>query len=196
MGLFGAIKGAVGAVKEMREEAAAEAAANDARPSVKDLEFKPFSTAVADLVRDAKADILSGGDKKKFIKCIEERRAGYAQVAIVADRRDVMEYDMDDLEINNYYVKVADMEGRVLREDVAVVDTPERPKDYEYPDTADCADVVNVEDYPKMYVLHYFLGRKEYYMAITKKQFDNIGSVVNGLCYQYDCLRDGYDYVW
>ncbi|MCR5666018.1 MAG: hypothetical protein K6G01_04250 [Eubacterium sp.] len=196
MGLFDAIKGAVGTVKEIREEDAKEEQANEERPSVRGLEFTTLSASMADTIKEGKAGLIGGKDKKKFINAIKEGKVEYAKVAVVGSQKKVVEFDMDDMEREYYYVKIADLDGWVYKEDVVVMNQLGRPARYESPEGTNNADRVDASGYYYMYVLHYCLGKREYYMAMSEKEFQKMSDIVKYIGFQYECLGDGLNYVW
>ncbi|MCR5717372.1 MAG: hypothetical protein K6G23_11035 [Lachnospiraceae bacterium] len=196
MGLFSIAKDVVNMVKDAREAAAQEREANEKRPSVALMEFTPIPAEIADTLADAKAGFLGGGDKKKFIACIREGKAEYAEVAVVQFRQKTVEYREDDTDKTNFYVKVANMDGTVLKEDVAVAEYPAGYVEHSNAPMTQSADVIDPSLYKHMFVIHYYLGKKEYFLAIKPSEFKDLSKIVKFVDYHYECLSEGTGYDW
>ena len=105
--------------------------------------------------------------------------------------------------VNNtyeYYYRVADLKGNVMREDVPVIDDQYAVRlaynsGNSSSDTG-CAEVVDPRGYPHMFIVHYYLKDNQYYVLLTKEQFDDMKVLMDHAGYYYLHLEDGVGYRW
>lgn len=139
--------------------------------NIKDLPFQPIPASEAENVLKAKNGFLSlGGAKKKFAKCIEEGKAALCEVAVVTQ----FWVDDDDTDIPYGAVLTPDKsalcsEGVMCVGGKGFFSAPEAP--YERFDVCEAlendeAKRRSVESKPG-FVIHYFLGKDEYYKLIV-----------------------------
>ena len=100
-------------------------------------------------------------------------------IIALKDKKIDKKYEDDIDRYYRYYVKIADLNGTVYRE---LVLTTKRDLVKAWKKNVDWLqaenpDVVTNTDYPRVYVLHYYLGEEEFYLALDKAEFDNIASV-------------------
>ncbi len=139
--------------------------------NVKDLPFQIIPTSEAENVLKAKNGFLSlGGAKKKFAKCIEEGKASLCEVEVVTE----FWVDDDDNEIPYGAVLTADkselcIQGVMCVGGAGFYSEPDAPylrdevrKEFEN----DAAKRQSAES-KKGFVIHYFLGKDEYYKLIV-----------------------------
>ena len=206
MGLFDSIKGVANFVKDAREENRKNYLNNKERRSVRDIEYTTLSPSVAEVVEKGKKGLFGGKDKQRFIDCIKEGRASYAEVYGVS-HKSVEELSGVDSRATVRYVKVATLDGVVLQEGVHVYDDehldfdddrePEdawMKEDYVAPESN--PDVVDTKGRMKLYILHYYLGKYEQYVVLKPAEFKDLSKIVKNIFCPYDCLDEGTGFVW
>lgn len=208
MGLFdieGGFKMLENSMMEEFASAMEEYQENQKYPSITTLPFIPVPLTKAEELRKTKKGFfgwgLFGGDKEAFIASIEEGRTTYAEVLVLARKYRIVEWADDP--VNNtyeYYYRVADLKGNVMREDVPVIDDQYAVRlaynsGNSSSDTG-CAEVVDPSGYPHMFIVHYYLKDDQYYVLLTKEQFDDMKVLMDHAGYYYLHLEDGVGYRW
>lgn len=208
MGLFDIESGFKMLENSMMEEFASameEYQENQKYPSITTLPFIPVPLTKAEELRKTKKGFfgwgLFGGDKEAFIASIEEGRTTYAEVLVLARKYRIVKWADDP--VNNtyeYYYRVADLKGNVMREDVPVIDDQYAVRlaynsGNSSSDTG-CAEVVDPSRYPHMFIVHYYLKDDQYYVLLTKEQFDDMKVLMDHAGYYYLHLEDGVGYRW
>ncbi len=179
-----------------------EAKVNQHRKSITDISFAPVPTERTETLRSVKTGFFGGGTKKKLIDSFENGRTTYAEVLVLARCLRVTDRDDDDPGNNsyNYFYKVADLEGNVIREDVPALEN-------EYAIGFSCnkgdsasetgsPDKVDPSNYLHMYVLHYYLKDDQYYVALTKEEFEDLTLFVKFAGSRHHFVEDGVGYSW
>ncbi len=139
-------------------------------------------------LKDKKIDKKYEDDIAEFLACVDEGRAEYTEAMVISqeqrcveERENIFLSGSDDNidRYYRYYVKIADLNGTVYRELVLttkkdLVKAWNKNVDWLQ---AENPDVVTNTDYPRVYVLHYYLGEEEFYLALDKAEFNNIARV-------------------
>lgn len=208
MGLFdieGGFKMLENSMMEEFASAMEEYQENQKYPSITTLPFIPVPLTKAEELRKTKKGFfgwgLFGGDKEAFIASIEEGRTTYAEVLVLARKYRIVKWADDP--VNNtyeYYYRVADLKGNVMREDVPVIDDQYAVRlaynsGNSSSDTG-CAEVVDPRGYPHMFIVHYYLKDDQYYVLLTKEQFDDMKVLMDHAGYYYLHLEDRVGYRW
>lgn len=160
---------------------------------VEDLPFQTIPASEAENVLKAKNGFLNlGGNKKKFAKCIEEGKAGICEVAVASQ----FWVEEDDRE-RPYGVVLTKDDRELCAEGVMCFDEevffamPEAPYGrYDaYRELSDDGKRQAAEC-KKGFVIHYFLGKDEYYKLIVPKWAEDLKLLVPVLDDNY-----GYDFL-
>lgn len=190
-----------GSMEKMLSSALREAEENQKRPSVTSLNFVPVPPGKAEELKGVKVGLFGRGDKKKLIASIEAGKTTYAEVLVLARMNRIVDRSEDSR--NNtymYFYKMADLQGNVLREDAPVMDDAFAVTfAYREGDSAsetDCADVVDPDNYEHMILLHYYLGDDQYYVLLSKSQFEDIGLLAKYAGCRFHFVEDGVGYDW
>ncbi|MBE5889448.1 MAG: hypothetical protein E7282_00600 [Lachnospiraceae bacterium] len=207
MGLFGSM---INKAKEQYQAQVAQMEANAerermddeknmSRPSIRDLAFDTLGPAVAEQLENAKVGLLDKGLQSKFVEQIKAANVGYKEV-LVLDYTIALGGDGVDGEFvqDKAYIKPALLDGTVLKEDVFVLRRDYKFDDYDEDVVGDTgnADVVSSNLYHHMYILHYFLGKKEYYAAVHPDEFKDLTPLIGELNFVEDDLGAGTGYQW
>ena len=175
---------------------------NKKRPSITSLPFMRFSDARIEQVRKLRPGLLLAGTKKKLIRSMEEGRTTYAEVLVLARGHRLVDRSEHDprFDIYRYFYKVADLSGNVIREDVPVLDDKYAfGLEYNGGDSASesgCADTVDPALYMHAYILHYYLGDDQYYVLLTREQFEDLTVFIKNAGGYYHFAEDGVGYIW
>jgi len=182
------------------------------RPDIKSLIYTKLDPSIADRPEliNAKVKLTKKKYKKLFLECIKAGKAEYAE-AVMIDSHDITiahkshlyDQDINDQEeIKLEYIKVADINGVVRKEIVATMsgginlpDGYEKPSDMLLPDDAN-PDMVDVNKYVHCYILHYFLGDKEMYRALSDKQFADLSIIMNCVYLDAKSFYENRRCVW
>lgn len=160
---------------------------------VEDLPFQTIPASEAENVLKAKNGFLNhGGNKKKFAKSIEEGKAGICEVAVASQ----FWVDEDDSEAPYGVVLTADSrelcaEGVMSFDEGVFFSMPEAPYGrYDaYKELSDDGKRQTAEC-KKGFVIHYFLGKDEYYKLIVPEWANDLKLLVPVLDDNYgrNCL--------
>ena len=190
-----------GSMEKMLSSALREAEENQKRPSVTSLTFVPVPSGKSEELKGVKVGLFGRGDKKKLIESIEAGKTTYAEVLVLARMNRIV--DRSEGSGNNtymYFYKMADLKGNVLREDAPMMDDAFAVSfAYGEGDSAsetDCADVVDPDNYEHMILLHYYLGDDQYYVLLSKPQFENIGLMAKYAGCRFHFVEGGVGYDW
>ncbi|MBO4389729.1 MAG: hypothetical protein J5825_02595 [Lachnospiraceae bacterium] len=208
MGLFSKIKANLEAAKEQEKlykaKTDAEKAKEALRPEIKELHFVPLDPSVADAqdLMNAKCRHENTKYKKLFVECIKAGKAEYAEaVGIcttskwVGTQKSMGDYFSDDKDkgtpIYRDYIKVADMNGKVHKRLIATMNNIclENDDDLSF-ENADNPDIVDVNTKRHIFILHYFLGKKEMYMALTEEEFADLSKVIDYVFFDMELFID------
>jgi hypothetical protein len=198
--MFAQVKGA--AMKAYEE--------NQKYQSVTSLTFKPVPAERAKALKAANTGLfglgflggLFGRDKAKFIESIEQGRTVYTEVLVLAREHRVVDRSENDPEavLYQYYYKVADLNGNVIREDVPMIDDKYSiALEYNNGDSASqtgCADVVDPGSYRHMYLVCYYLGDDQHFVLLSKEQLDDMTLLMNNAGSRFLYTEDGVGYRW
>ncbi len=175
---------------------------NKDRPSVTTLEFRPVPSQKAEEIRNVRTGLFGGGTKKKLAASLEEGKTTYTEVLVLAKERRVVDRDDDNPELNTlkYFYKVADLNGNVIREDVPAIEDGydisfECNSGNSASDTGS-PDKVNPEAYMHAYIMHYYLKDDQYYVLLTKEQFEDMPLLVKHAGNRWHFVEDGTGYRW
>lgn len=175
-----------------RDVIAQWSAADEERPGIETLNFQPLPASKANGLK-AK---LFAGEWNKFVEEIEGGRVEYAEVLFL-DSEDAKGDGGTDAK---YYVKVADLDGNVIRGCVCSLKPSNKgyydrggwigPDEYmyEFPERTEeefeeyelyfwahaCQDPVDPSERKHAYILHYNFKGTEYYGAIFENEFNNL----------------------
>ena len=191
MGLFGKLKENMEKAKEhermVTERRKAEYERDLKRPSITTL---PFTTLDPKLGEESEMNNITnhytishyGKDIEQFLKCVKDGKAEIAEAVVVFEKRKTIHYGRNDREANTerYYYKIADLNGTVYRENI-ISSNDESEAKFEKTKTleeAENPDVVNINDYPHVFVLHYFLENEEYYMAVDEEVLHHFSKII------------------
>ncbi len=107
---------------------------------------------------------------------------------------------MGTLDLDDILGKVADLNGNVIREDVSAIDDNYVITfAYNHGDSASdtgCPDKVNPGVYQHAYILHYYLKDEQFYVLITKEQFEDMPLLVKYAGTRWHFVEDGVGYKW
>ncbi len=204
MGFFDYLDGLAKSVTdtvEVLEKAKDQLKENEKFPSIYMLPLETVPAERADSLRDAKVGLFGGKDKKKFIESIEKGRTKYAEVLLLAREERVTERSENSENITRkYYYKIADLDGKVLREDVPAIDD-EYAVALPYNEgrsasETGCADLVDPQNYPHMILLIYYLDDSDYCVLLTKEQFDDLTMMPKYAGSLYHRALGGLGYTW
>ncbi len=178
-----------------------EAGINQQRPSVTSLPFRPVPRERAEALRGAKTGLFGGGTKKKFIAAIEEGRTTYAEVLVLARFYRIVERsEVPGNNLHMYFYKMADLSGRVIREDAPM---PGEKYDFAFAHNGgdsdsetECADVVDPGAYRHMFLLHYYLKDDQYYVLLTRELFEDMSPLLKYAGDRFHFVEDGVGYYW
>ena len=196
MGLFSKLKDKIAEQKETQrlwtERKAKEAEDDARRPSTTTIPFSKLDSSMPNIIalKEKKIEKKYANDIAEFLACVDEGRAEYTEAMVVSQEQHCVE-EKENIPLSGssdnidryyrYYVKIADLNGTVYRE---LVLTTKKDLVKEWKKTVDWQkaenpDIVTDTDYPRVYVLHYYLGDEEFYLALDKAEFDNIASIAN-----------------
>ena len=193
MGLFSKLKENIEKSKErqkmMMEKKKAEYERDISRPGIATL---PFVTLDPKLGEESEMNNITekytirhfGKDIEQFLKCVKEGKAEIAEAVVVYETRKVIHYGREEkreADTERYYYKIADLNGTVYRENI-VSSNNDREAKFEKQLTweeAENPDVVNVNDYPHVFVLHYYLENEEYYMAVDEEVLHHFSKIID-----------------
>lgn len=190
MGLFSKLKENAEKAKEhdrmVAERKKAECERDLKRPGIATL---PFTTLDSKLGEESELNNITnsytikhyGKDAEQFLKCVKDGKAEIAEVVVVFEYRQTIHHGRNEREADTerYFYKIADLNGTVYKE-LIVSSNDEHGAKFEKTLTLDEAtnpDVVDINNYPHVFVLHYFLENEEYYMAVDEEilhQFSKI----------------------
>ena len=190
MGLFSKAKAYWEECKEYQriydERRMQERERDSRRPSITNLRFVTLNPAIADSPNLVKLKVKDKKAKEMFLDCIRSGRASFAEVlaidsTLIKIDEDHSGFDSDYIElIFRCYVKVADLNGTVYKE-IVLSSKDNQPVDWDRNipwQKAENPDVVKVADYPHVYILHYYLGDKQYYMLVDNAEFNNLALIL------------------
>lgn len=175
---------------------------NKNRPSVTTLEFHPVPAKKAEEIRNVRTGLFGGGTKKQLAASIDEGKTTFAEVLVLAKEKRVVDRSDDHPELNTlrYFYKVADLNGDVIREDVsAIADDYVINFECNNGDSATdtgSPDKVNPEAYTHAYILHYYLKDEQFYVLLTKEQFEDMPLLVKYAGTRWHFVEDGVGYKW
>ncbi len=207
MGLFSKLKENIEKAKEyekmVNEKRKAEYEKDLNRPSIANL---PFTTLDPKLGEESEMNNITvkytikhyGKDIEQFLKCVKEGKAEIAEVVVLFENRKTIHYAQKEREADTvrFYYKIADLNGTVYKENIvssndereAKFETPLKPEEAENPDPVD------VNNYPHVFVLHYFLEDEEYYMAVDEEVLHHFSKIIDTMRFSkfsnlYKCLE-------
>lgn len=192
MGLFGRLKENMEKAKEhermVNERRKTEFERDSKRPAIAEL---PFTTLDPKLGEESEMNDIKlslsmkqyGKDIEQFLKCVKDGKAEIAEAVVVFEKRETIAYGHNDREADTerFYYKIADLNGTVYK-DIIVSSNDEREAKFEKTLTMDEAtnpDVVDVNKYPHVFVLHYFLENEEYYMAVDEEVLHHFSKLIS-----------------
>lgn len=173
-----------------------ERATDPTRPSIESLPFTKLDPSAADDPELQNVRVKDEQDKAKFIECIRQGRAEFSEVMVVDSADISVEMSRDHLKQENQYiyrryVKVADLSGRVRKDMVACLKDIDLKGWYngKFWEQAQNPEVVSGPEYKHIFILHYFLGEKEYYMAMEKEALEHPATVADEVAFdKKSCL--------
>ena len=175
---------------------------NKNRPSITSLNYVPLPAEKAEEIRNVKTGLFGGGVKKKLAASIEDGRTTYAEVLVLGREHRMVEKSENDPKFNTYryFYKIADLNGVVIREDVAAIDD-DHVIAFDYFDgnsasDTGCPDRVDPEIYIHMYMLHYYLKDDQYYVLLTKEQMEDMSLLIKHAGRRWHFVEDGVGYKW
>lgn len=174
---------------------------NQKRPSITTLSFSSVPESKVEEIKNVKTGLFSGGNKKKLMASILEGRTTYAEVLILAREDRIVDRSEDPRNNRHkFFYKVADIRGNVIREDVPGPDdryavTLELNGGNSASETG-CADKVDPSGYMHAYVIHYYLKDDQYYVLLTKEQWEDMSIFVNNAGASWHFVEDGVGYKW
>lgn len=183
-----------------------EAQINQKRPSITSLPFAPVPVKNVENIKKTNTGffglkLFGGGKKDQFVASVESGRTTYAKVLVLAGNRRVVNEPDDP--VNNVYksfYKLADLNGTVIREDVPEIDDEYNlalPYNVGNSEGATgSADVVDPKAYLHAIVVHYYLKDEQFYVLLTKEQFDDMTALGNNLGNYWHFAEDGVGYKW
>ena len=209
MGIFSKIKKNLEAAKEQEriynEKTEAEKAKEAKRPEIKELNFIKMEPSNADRKELIDANCKKGNKKYKeqFLECIKAGKAEFAEAygvvtlyKTVGHTKSFKDYMLKDDDysgetINQCYVKIADTDGRVHKRMVAAMNYISLDYNLTVPELeADNPDIIDVNKYKHIFVMHYFLDKKEMYMALEDDEFVDLSKVIDHVYCDYDLFID------
>ncbi len=171
-------------------------------PSITSLSYAQVPDSMAKELANAKTSLFGLGVKKHFLESIVEGKTSYAEVLVLARTHRVVDRSQHDSSCvtYQYFYKIADLEGNVLREDVPMIDdkyslTLEMNGGNSSSDTGN-ADQVDPYEYKHMFLLQYDIKGNQHQVLLTEDQFEDMSLLIRYADSNYLYAEDGVGYIW
>lgn len=178
------------------EEIEKEVKERNTKKSIKTLPFEPLPEKQCNAARNQFVGPLSYGDKKKFVKALDNGKVEFCKV--IVRKQEGYHYSSGGSYRDYKYLLVNTLDGEELREYI-IMPLFDRIWTYadlddEYDESYTPEEIEKLEKKRKAvryaWILHYFFGKEEYYVALSKDYFNKIGEFMKELTFFVPCLRD------
>lgn len=180
---------------------------NKNRPSITALPFRSVPVKNIESLKKANTGffglkLFGAGRKDQFIASVEKGKTTCTEVLVLAGSSRIVDRSEEvpgNVTYKPFY-KVADLNGVVIREDVPVLDdnyvlTLTYSTESAAKGTG-CADTVDPNGYLHAYVLHYYLKDDQFYVLLSKEQFEDMALIGDDLGHYWHFVEDGVGYTW
>ncbi len=166
------------------------------RPSIESLPFTKLDPSAAEDPELQNVRVKNEAAKQQFIDCIRQGRAEYSEVMVVDSTEISVDSTRDHFReetiyIYCRYIKVADLNGTVRKDMVASLNGIDLENWYcgKFWEQAENPEVVSGPEFKHIFILHYYLGEKEYYMALEKEELEHLSKVADNVAFdKQSCL--------